>query len=91
MWGLVRIILLIGNAAFLVTLAYFYSTKCLPQGGDQVPVYGLTIFLVVNFVYLLLSKGPNWRISVSLVFGSTPKKANSAGALDKTSDAAPSE
>jgi hypothetical protein len=54
MWGPLRIILLIANTALLVTLAYLYSTRGLPSGEDRLPIYGITIFLALNFVYLLL-------------------------------------
>ena len=63
MWGLLRIVLLIANAALMVFFAYLYSNKGPPQGGEALPVYGIAIFLVLNFVYLLLSNQlPDWRI-----------------------------
>jgi hypothetical protein len=42
MWGLLRIILLIGNVLLLG----------IGRGEDRLSVYGLAIFLALNFVYL---------------------------------------
>jgi hypothetical protein len=80
MWGILRIVLLVANAGLLAIIVYDMSTE---RGELTWRGYTLLTLFVLNFVYLLGHKGPN--ISVSLVFGSTPKK------LDKTSDAAPSE
>jgi len=64
MWGLLRIILLIGNAVFLAWLAYRIATIPAPSTRD--PQFwlgwGIVICLALNFVYLLLNKDPNWRV-----------------------------
>jgi hypothetical protein len=64
MRGLLRIILLVVNALVLAWVAYQYSTLGLPRGEDRLPVYAMTIFLVLNFVYLLPGNQLfNWRAS----------------------------
>jgi hypothetical protein len=64
MWGVLRIILLVGTALLLVWVAYEYSTLGLPRDRERLPVYGMTIFLVLNFVYLLPGNQLfNWRAS----------------------------
>ena len=68
MWGILRIILLVGNAVFFAWLAYIMAT--VPGSAPDDPTawlgYGIFAFMVLNFFYLLLGNGPsnwrNWRI-----------------------------
>ena len=81
---LLRIVLLIANAGLLAITAYHMSTE---RGDLTWQGYALLTLFVVNFVYLLGHKAPTWAASsVSLVFGSTAKRANCASVqidLDK--------
>jgi hypothetical protein len=52
--GLLRIILLLGNAALLAWLAYHWNSDGPPRADEALVVYGLGSFLVLNFIYLLL-------------------------------------
>jgi len=64
MWGLLRSILLIPSALILAYIAYVISTEGIGREEDRLPAYGMLIFLVLNFVYLLLGDQLfNWRVS----------------------------
>ena len=64
MWGILRIVLLIGNVLFLASIAYVISTEGVGREEDRLPGYGLLIFLALNFVYLSLGNQLfNWRAS----------------------------
>ena len=52
---LLRIILLIGNASILAGFAY----ETYEHGQPNRQLYGLLIFLALNFVYLLLADQPS--------------------------------
>jgi hypothetical protein len=64
MWGLLRIILLIANAALFALLIYFVVIEHYHYQWQQwLVACGLMIFLVLNFVCLLLANRPsNLRI-----------------------------
>jgi len=64
MWGLLRIILLIGNAVFFVWLGYIVATDPEPATDPQfVLACGVLILLALNFFYVLLANRPlNWRV-----------------------------
>jgi hypothetical protein len=66
MWGLLRIILLIGNALLLAWIGYLFFTAShtSTKWWEYLFAYGLMTCLALNFVYLLLreGKGANWRI-----------------------------
>jgi hypothetical protein len=63
MWGLLRIILLIANAVFFATLVYIVVPDTNPhEWSEYLGAYGMITCFALNFVYLLLSKGSNWRI-----------------------------
>jgi len=62
--GLLRIILLIGNAVFFVWLGYIVATDPEPATDPQfVLACGVLILLALNFFYVLLANRPlNWRV-----------------------------
>jgi len=63
MWGLPRIILLVGNATFFAWFGYFVVMEAiLSQWWQYLFDYGLLICLGLNVVHLWLGKGSNWRI-----------------------------
>jgi len=72
--GLLRIILLIGNAGYFAFFGYLSITE--RQGAWWAPLalYALVTCLALNFIYLLLSvqpsdwRTPNWRIPNWRVF-----------------------
>jgi uncharacterized membrane protein len=59
MWGLLRTILMFGNVLLLGV----------GRGEDRLSVYGLTIYLALNLVYLILGDQLfNWRASRLIEF-----------------------
>jgi len=64
MWDILRIVLLIGNAAFFAWLGYIVATDPEPATDPQfVLACGVLTLLALNFFYVLLAYRPfNWRI-----------------------------
>ena len=64
MWGLLRIILLVGNALIFAWLAYLFATNIgLPKDPQSWFGLGVLICSALNVLYLLLAnRTPNWRI-----------------------------
>ena len=63
MSGLLRIILLVGNAVLFAWLGYIVATDPEPATDPQfLLACGVLTFLALNFVYVLLANRPfNWR------------------------------
>ena len=63
MSGLLRIILLVGNAVLFAWLGYIVATDPEPATDPQfVLACGVLIVLALNFFYVLLANRPlNWR------------------------------
>ena len=63
MSGLLRIILLVGNAVLFAWLGYIVATDPEPATDPQfLLACGVLTFLALNFVYVLLANQPlNWR------------------------------
>jgi hypothetical protein len=63
MWGILRIILLIANAALFAWLGYIVVTDPEPATDPQfVLACGVLTLLALNFFYILLANRPlNWR------------------------------
>jgi hypothetical protein len=64
MRGLLRIILLVGNAVLFAWLAYIVATDPEPATDPQfLLACGVLTFSALNFVYVLLANRPlNWRV-----------------------------
>ena len=64
MSGLLRIILLVGNAVLFAWLGYIVATDPEPATDPQfLLACGVLTFLALNFVYVLLANRPlNWRV-----------------------------
>ena len=64
MSGLLRIILLVGNAVLFAWLGYIVATDPEPATDPQfVLACGVLIVLALNFFYVLLANRPlNWRV-----------------------------
>jgi hypothetical protein len=77
MWGLLRIILVIGNAVFFVWLGYIVATDPEPATDAQfVLACGVLTLLALNFFYLLLANRPsNWR-ALRFWFGELRRRAD---------------
>jgi hypothetical protein len=63
MWGLLRIVLLIANAAVFACFGYFVVAEAdISEWYQYLVDFGLLTFLALNVVYLLLHKRSDWRI-----------------------------
>jgi hypothetical protein len=63
MWGLLRILLLIGNAVYLALWVYFLISQppyAHREWWEYLGAYGLLTLFALNLVYLLLDKGRSW-------------------------------
>ena len=80
MWGLLRIILLVGNAVLFAWLAYIVATDPEPATDPQfVLACGVLTILALNFFYILLANRPlNWRFFrlIGLWFDELRKRAD---------------
>ena len=90
MSGLLRIILLVGNAVLFAWLGYIVATDPEPATDPQfLLACGVLTFLALNFVYVLLANRPlNWRVFRLIGLWFDAKVSELRGALDKISDAA---
>jgi hypothetical protein len=77
MWGILRIILLVGTACLFAFLAYIAIADTVIRSRAHAPLLtgvflsqcGVFLFLGLNFIYLLLTNQPsNWRISNWRIF-----------------------
>ena len=69
MWGILRIILLIGNAVLFAWLGYIVATDPEPATDPQfVLACGVLTLLALNFFYVLLANRPSdWRAPLRFI------------------------
>ena len=90
MSGLLRIVLLVGNAVLFAWLGYIVATDPEPATDPQfVLACGVLILLALNFFYVLLANRPlNWRVFGLIGLWFDAKVSELRIALDNISDVA---